>query len=55
MPRDLHELDKVSLTDIHNLIEEVFVMNRLNVAAIGNVNEKKFTKYIKSYKKLRFK
>ena len=53
--RDLHELDKVSLTDIHNLIEEVFVMNRLNVAAIGNVNEKKFTKYIKSYKKLRFK
>lgn len=52
--RDLQELDKVSLQDIHNLIKEYFDIHKLNVAAIGNVNEKKFTKYIKSYSTFAF-
>ena len=52
--RDIQELEKVSLSDVQSIADEFFDIEKLNVAAIGNVDEKKFQKYIKSYQKSAF-
>ena len=52
--RDIQQLEKVSLEDVQSIADDFFSIKSLNVAAIGNVDENKFQKYIKSYKESAF-
>ena len=44
-------IDKVSIDDIIRVSNDIFNLDRLNIAIIGNTNEKNAEVYIKKYLK----